>query len=411
MSSLAAFAFACCLAAGALAADLPEFLSRYEAALEGPGGEVRFGIRIEQASQLNPRAWITNGEESISVPVITLAENQVSLDFDYYDSVITATVSPDGETMQGTWKKRRGPDQWVTMPFKAKTEAPRTADIRHVPPAILGRWRVKFASDEDPAVAIFGGEDQRDLSATFLTTTGDYRFLDGHIEPDTVLEHHKLEVSCFDGSHAFLFKAQLQPDGSLKGDFWSGSSHHDTWTAVRDDDAKLPDPFGLTKFTGTAAQLDALAFPDSSGAMHALGEYAGSARIIEIFGTWCPNCRDATHVLVELDKQYRDRGLKIIGLAFEVTGDAARDRAQVKLYAERHKVEYPMLIAGRNDKAEASRAFPVIDKVRAYPTFLFIDAKGKVRGVYTGFSGPATGEEHERLKKAFAERVEEMLED
>lgn len=374
----------------------------FDAALDGPGGAVRFGIRFEQLTKSDLRAFITNGEEAIAVPKVVLADDALTLDFDYFDSVISARIDDAGSFI-GEWKRRRSADEWVTMPFRASPGGVRTMDFQYMPEWVGGRWRVKFEKEAHEAVGVFGGGDRRDLRGTFLTTTGDYRFLAGRADESAI------ELSCFDGAHAFLFKAALRPDGSLKGDFWSGPSYHDTWTAVKDDSAALPDPFGLTTFTGTAEQLDSLAYTDTGGTLRRIGEWAGKPRLIEVFGTWCPNCRDASHLLVELDKRYRGRGLAVIGLAFEVTGDAERDRRQVALYAERHGIGYPLLIAGRRDKTEASEKFPVIDRLRAYPTFIFIDAAGEVRGVYTGFSGPATGEEHERLKRAFESRIESML--
>lgn len=373
----------------------------FDAALVCEGGEVRFGIRIEGDGG-SARAWVTNGEESIEVPEFTDTNGEMRFGFDYYDSAIIARRGADG-VMLGEWKKRRGANEWTTMPFHARPGGVRTMDFREMPKEIAGRWRVKFAEEADDAVAIFGGGDRRDLRGTFLTTTGDYRFLAG------IADKSGLTLSCFDGSHAFLFTAELQPDGSLKGDFWSGATYHDTWTAVKDEAAALPDPFSLTKFTGTSAQLDALSFTDTKGKERSMSEFKGKPRVIEIFGTWCPNCLDATRLLTELDAKYRERGLSVVGLAFEVTGNAERDRKQVALYAERHHVKYPLLIAGKKDKAEASARFPVIDKLRAYPTFIFIDSTGEVRGVYTGFSGPATGEEHERLKRAFEKKIEEVI--
>ncbi len=380
----------------------------YDAVLECGGGEVRFGIRVERGARGEPRAFVTNGEEAIPVPVCAVGGDGMTLGFDYYDSTITAKIGADGGLV-GEWRKRRSAEEWVTMRFHARPGGVRTMDIQEMPGEIAGRWRVKFAGEADEAVAVFGGGDRRDLRGTFLTTTGDYRFLAGHVVVAEGMRPSGVELSCFDGAHAFLFKAALQRDGSLKGDFWSGATHHDTWTAVKDERAALPDAFGVTKFVGTAAELDGLEFADVLGVKRKLGEFRGKARIIEVFGTWCPNCLDATRVLTELDEKYRARGLSIVGLAFEVTGDAERDRKQVALYAERHGVKYPLLVAGKKDKAEASEKFPVIDKLRAYPTFVFVDGEGVVRGVYTGFSGPATGEEHERLRRAFEMKVEEML--
>ena len=108
-----------------------------------------------------------------------------------------------------------------------------------MPPDVAGRWAVDFEQDEEPAVAVFR-QDGRNLAGTFLTATGDYRYLAGTLSGD------RLRLSCFDGAHAFLFDARLRDDGSLRGDFWSRDSWHDTWTARRDPQATLADGFAQT---------------------------------------------------------------------------------------------------------------------------------------------------------------------
>ncbi len=139
--------------------------------------------------------------------------------------------------------------------------------------------------------------------------------------------------------------------------------------------------------------------------------FAGRARILEVFGTWCPNCYDATTYLVDLHERYGERGLSIVGLAFEMTGDFERDAEQVRVYSEHHGIRYPILIAGTSDKAEASKAFPLIERVKSYPTTIFMDGDGNVHTVYSGFSGPATGEAYARLQTLFESTIEELLGD
>ena len=138
-------------------------------------------------------------------------------------------------------------------------------------------------------------------------------------------------------------------------------------------------------------------------------ELSGKARVIEVFGTWCPNCHDASHYLADLHRRFRDKGLVVVGLAFELTGDLPRDTDQVKTFAERHKVEYPLLIAGISDREKASASLPMLDKLRAYPTLIVLDREGKVRAVYTGFSGPATGEAYTAFQHKFESLIESLL--
>ena len=129
-----------------------------------------------------------------------------------------------------------------------------------------------------------------------------------------------------------------------------------------------------------------------------------------MFGSWCPNCNDATSYLLELRERFGNRGLGIVGLAFEQTGDRAADMAHAARHAAHRGVDRPIPIAGASDKDEASEAFPVVDRVRAFPTFLFVDADDMIRTVDSGFSGPATGAEPPHLQAAFEGLVELLLE-
>jgi hypothetical protein len=72
-------------------------------------------------------------------------------------------------------------------------------------------------------------------------------------------------------------------------------------------------------------------------------------------------------------------------------------------------VEYPLFLAGRADKDAASAAFPAVDRVRAYPTTIFLAGDGRVRAVHSGYAGPATGAEHEALRARFEGLIEECL--
>jgi thiol-disulfide isomerase/thioredoxin len=379
----------------------------YRVWLDSPGGELPFRLEV-RVDDSGPEAWIVNGPERIAVPEVSYAQGKLVLSMPHYDSRVVLAAAAGGSRLDGEWTKRSGPDTWSRLPAHASLgDATRFAPLVASGTdgtSITGRWAVRFSSDEQPAVAIFDGATDGTVVGTFLTTTGDYRYLAGSFEGG------RLRLSCFDGAHAFLFDARLGDDGVLAGNFWSRDTWHETWTATRDPEAALPDAFGLTRWTG-AAPLDDLVFPDLDGNPRSLAdpEFDGQARILEIFGTWCPNCNDASALTVELYERYRDRGLSVVGLAFEISGDLERDSEQVRIYAERHGIDYPILIAGLHDKAEASWAFPVLDRVRAYPTFVFMDRSGEVRAIYTGFSGPATGEAHTRLREQFDTLIENLL--
>jgi thiol-disulfide isomerase/thioredoxin len=386
------------------------FEGPWRAWLDSPGGELPFGLEIARG-EAGLEAVIVNGSERISVPRVEMSEEGLVLGIDHYDSRIVAKVGDRGRRLDGRWEKTAGPEKVSELTFHATAGArPRFTDTASTPgegeSSIDGRWAVRFASSDEPAVGLFATAADGKVEGTFETTTGDYRYLAGSFSDG------RLRLSCFDGAHAFLFDAVLQDDETLTGDFWSRDTWHETWVARRNANAELADAFAQTSVID-GIDLARLVYPDLNGVPQSLADPAlgGRARLLFVFGSWCPNCSDATDYMVELDRRYRDRGLSIVGLAFELTGDPARDKEQVRLYAAHKDVDYPLLVAGVSDKTQASEAFPLIDRVRAYPTTIFLDAEGAVRAVHSGFSGPATGEAHDELRRNFERLIEQLLDD
>jgi len=393
----------------------------WRAWLDSPGGELPFGLELAQG-QGRWSAAILNGVERIEIPSVEVKDGSLMLGIPYYDSTIAATVSADGARLDGEWKRRSKGDRWVQMAFHAtagKVErfpAPTgNAGECREGSTLAGRWAIRFADDSDPAVGIFDEGAGGTVVGTILTPTGDYRYLAGvacleRVENGPLAP--RLRLSAFDGAHAFLLSAVADGSDALKGDFWSGAAYHDTWTAKRDEKAELPDAFLLTKAM-EAAKLEDVVFPDLEGNKRSLADpkFAGKARIIEVFGTWCPNCNDASHYLVELDKAYKDKGLSILGLAFEYSGEFARDAGQVRTFAAHHKIAYPILLAGTADRVKASASLPIIDGLRAFPTLLVLDRNNKIVATYTGFSGPATGAEYDRFRSRFEALIQKLLAD
>ncbi len=391
----------------------PVSVGDWDAWLESPGGELRFGLELAETPTGGLRAIIRNAGERIELDAVTVDEASIRIDFPHYDSTLTGRLFAGGRVIRGRWRKVGRDGTMSELPFHAARSVhgrrPHATDADMAPAtgdreAIDGRWLVDFESSDEPAIGVFRVAPDGHATGTFLTTTGDYRFLEGEVDGGA------LTLACFDGAHAFLFRATLREDGSLAGDFWSRDAWHESWTAEKDPGASLPDGFGETAWVGDH-DLSGLVFrnldgePTSVASLHEEGQ----PMILEVFGSWCPNCHDAAVVLEGLHERYADRGLRIVGLAFEHTGDFDRDARQVRRFAERHESGYPLLVAGVSDKAVASRALPVLDRIRAYPTTIFIDGEGKVRAIHTGFAGPATGEAHDRLRESFDPVVGQLL--
>jgi len=254
---------------------------------------------------------------------------------------------------------------------------------------ITGKWEVTFGLEEEdpyPAIGEFTQKGNH-LSGTFRTETGDYRYLEGTIQ------ENKFYLSTFDGAHAFLFAGKVLEDNTLVGSFRSGSHYRTTWTARKNPNATLISPDSLTYLLPGYESVD-FSFPDTDGKIISLNdpEYQGKAKIVQIFGTWCPNCRDETEFLKDYLIKNPNPDLAVIGLAFEKYRDADKAIATIKKYKDHFDLPYKMLYAGYYNKKEAQKSLPMLNAIISYPTMIFLDKNNQVQKIHTGFNGPATSE-------------------
>jgi|GEM_PF-166169 len=354
------------------------------------------------------RAWIVNGDERIGVASATRDDARWVLDFPHYDSRLDLALGDDG--WSGTWTKERGRAEPASVPVTAMRSEFRFEPVDGLglaPVTFAGRWRATFESGgEVPAVAVFEEGDRASmLRGTFLTDTGDYRYLAGDVAGGV------LRLSCFDGAHAFLFEAEFaaglgEADALVNGVFRSGDWWTERWSAVRDDEVELPDPLERVGVL-ESAHVEMLALPDTSGDWHPVWNLRRPA-VIEVFGSWCPNCHDAAQLMQELHAEHGDE-LDVVGIAFELTGDWERDARQVDRFRDRHDLDYTLLVGGTADKAATAQALGLTSEILSYPTTFFVDRNGAITAVYSGFSGPVTGAAHLRLRERIELEVADLL--
>jgi peroxiredoxin len=267
---------------------------------------------------------------------------------------------------------------------------------------ISGRWSAVFGegADRDTTVGEFKQAGNR-VTGTFLTTTGDYRYLEGSVSGN------KLYLSCFDGGHAFLFTATVADAQHLTEGTFGGSP----WTAIKNDNAKLPDAFSLTALKPGFQKIE-FSFPDLNGQKVSLTDarFKNKVVILQVMGSWCPNCMDETAFLVNYYKKYHKRGVEVMGLAYERTADFAKSQKAVLQEKNHFNVPYPLLITGyTNNKKETAKSLPMLSNFLAFPTTIIIDKKGNVRKIYTGFSGPGTGNYYTEFVETFEKLTDDLL--
>lgn len=379
-------------------------LGNWRAIVEIQGYDLPFNLEITKDSSGGFDAYLRNASERLLLDEVTVKDDTVSIELHVFDATIKAHI--DREELKGQFIKNFESD--YRLPFRAeygKTFRFERGQAGSNPPDFTGKYVVIFVheSDTTPAIGIF---DQMgdSVTGTFLTPTGDYRYLEGNIIDG------KLHLSTFDGNHLYLFSASKESDGSLKGRYYSGKAWNEDWTAVKNENATLPDAEKLTYLKEGYDRI-AFSFPDVTGKKVSLTDdkYKGKVVILQLFGTWCPNCMDETKFLKPWYDANSSRGIEIIGLAYERKPDFDYASGRLKKMIEKYDVKYDFVIAGTHDKAKASETLPMLNKVIAFPTTIFIGKDGKVKKIHTGFSGPGTGKYYDEFIQHFNETVNELL--
>ncbi|WP_452223080.1 peroxiredoxin family protein [Lacinutrix chionoecetis] len=360
---------------------------------------IPFTFKVNDANNLT----VFNAEEQIEVDEITYRNDSVFINMPVFEALLAAKIKD--ETLNGNFiiegKER-------VVPFKAEKNNTRFNITANAEANIAGNWETVFSPDSEDDKYIAKGvfkQNGNQVTGTFLTETGDYRFLEG------VINGNDLKLSTFDGAHAFLFTGTVI-DSTINGTFYSGNHWKEPFTAKRNANYQLPSANELTYLNEGYDSL-AFTFPDANGNMVSLSDerFKDKVVLVQIMGTWCPNCLDESKYYADFYKNNKDKGLEIVALAFEYAKTDEKAFTSIKRLQDRIDITYPILLAqtGSTSKQKAQEKLPMLNHVLSYPTTIFIDKKGKVRKIHTGFNGPATGEKFVEFKKEFTGFVGELL--
>ena len=204
-----------------------------------------------------------------------------------------------------------------------------------------------------------------------------------------------------------MFTAKISGDSLTGGTFCYSLRDTEKWSGIKNDKATLPDANTLTFLKPGFISVD-FSFPDVTGKMISIKDeqYKNKVTIVQILGSWCPNCMDETRFLADFKK--KNPSVEIIGLAFVKSLERSFVNPKIQRLKTRFGVSYPILLAGKNDKADASDKLPMLNKIISFPTTIIIDKKGTVRQIHTGFSGPGTGQYYNKFVEEFTRFVEKL---
>ncbi len=417
--------------------DIPSIVGRWDSQLlpvQGSGEPVPFEIAI-QVVQRNLRADLLNGPSRMAFSRVDWKSPVLTLRLDQYEGAIVANCADKlCNKLAGFYTRPHG-----KTPVKFKFVATRhPIELQHSPmawswPTLEGNWIFKFdlpeGNNERIAPARFtqgpaegtdkGGVDAA-INGTINAVSGDFGLMHGSIVIDSLDKKSskltRFTVSRFDGIHAVIMKGQFMPDGSLAGNITFSFTKPTAFTAVRATPAPeatatnaVPNPETLTSVKDSSEPFRFSGVDPATGKTVTNDDelFRGKVVIVDIFGTWCPNCHDEAPLLADLYNRYRAKGLEIVGLSYEYTDDRTRNDRLIKLYRDTYNIQFPLLLAGTTDEGQIAKTLPQLVKFGAYPTTIFLDRDGRVHAIHAGFAGPATGNFAE-VKARFEQLVEEL---
>jgi thiol-disulfide isomerase/thioredoxin len=338
-----------------------------------------------------------NGDERVRSTTGRFDNGSLVLTFDEYAATLDATLR-DGR-LEGRYDRgARG-----VYPFRATrfSQPPVTGDNA---PSIAGLWNIQVKSAKGEAAWRFiVRQAGPEISAAILRVDGDTGTLSG-----TYRDGHFV-LSHFSGARPSLLDVTVATDGTLD----IVQNGETKLRAVRADVAEaegLPRPSDPSRFTSVKDPSEPFrfSFPGLDGGIVANTDarFAGKVVILNISGSWCPNCHDEAPFLAELHRRYRARGLEVVSLSFEEKAQL-ENPARLRAFIKRYGIEYPVLLAG--EPPELSDKLPQAVNLSAFPTTFFVGRDGLVRGAHAGFASAASGRFHAEAKADIIANVERLL--
>jgi thiol-disulfide isomerase/thioredoxin len=375
----------------------------WDATISFGGQDIPFRLQIAGDGS-NLKGWLFNGDDKVVASGASFQNGSLVLNFDSYAAKLEAKLQ------DGALVGQYGPMLKKNYPIKAQRHATggTTSTISPPPASINGLWEVpvKSGKGEQAWRLIVQQKSASDVSAAILRVDGDTGALTGGYKDG------KFVLSHFSGGRPSLMILTPASDGTLAIDMTDlhGSSQ---MTATRPDVARakgLPPPADPDHHTTVknASEPFRFSFPDLNGKIvsNTDARFQGKVVLVNVTGSWCPNCHDEAPFLAELYRKYRSQGLEVVALSFE-EGDQLTNPTRLRAFMKEYGIDYTVLLGGTPDDRDAKLTQPV--NLNSWPTTFFLGRDGRVRFVHAGFPGPASGELYHKAVHEFDAQVESLL--
>jgi thiol-disulfide isomerase/thioredoxin len=392
----------------------------WDGAIQGKAGEVNFTIDLQTNADGVLQATLVNATDRQLFSSATWKDGDLILRMDYYDGVLSARlVSP--QRMEGEYSRQTSKGR-VHIPLILTLHQEAGAGKPWAGPTLTGEWAFHWPDEEGAeknTLATFqqqktaAADGKAAVTGIIEPVSGDTGLLHGNVF--TAADGHThFHLSRFDGIHVMAIDGEFLPDGNLQGQE-GGVVALSPFTAGRSKNTTSVDPNALAEsLTHVKDPAEPFRFRavDESGKTldQDSPEFKGKPLIIDIFGSWCPNCHDEAPVLEKLYRKYHDQGLQIVGLAYEYTDDTPRNFRQIAIYRDKYALTFSLLLAGTTDQGQIAKTLPQLVNFGAFPTSIYIDRSGHVRAIQAGFTGPSTGEKFQQVQQRMDELTREIVE-
>jgi thiol-disulfide isomerase/thioredoxin len=361
-------------------------------------------------AEKNSKSPITiyNGKEVYQLSVNKRIGDTIVYQFPAQDAEWRIAFNEDFSEARGWWinYNKKTPVLYPIHLYNGVKEL--SADLSTLPVDLSGKWKVLFqpgTPKEEVLVGVFEQDSGNFIYGSFLSETGDYRYLHGYVADG------KLHLQTYTGYWAFVVEADLNGSNEMTGVFYSGGKSSSPFKAIKDETVQLRDEAELTYLIKRDERVVLNNLIKLNGRKMNLDlSKNGQLTLIQIMGTWCPNCIDEANLLKELHAAYGKQGLEIIALGFEVGTDTKKQRSRLKRFVKDLQVNYPVYLAGTSSKEAAAAYFPMLNGIMSFPTSFLVDEQGKIIAIHTGFSGPATGAAYTELVNKYKQEIENALE-
>jgi len=127
--------------------------------------------------------------------------------------------------------------------------------------------------------------------------------------------------------------------------------------------------------------------PDMNGRKVDLVSFKGQVIVIEFWATWCAPCREEIPLLNQIHKEYREKGVVIIGISLD-----RKPPQEVRKFLDQLRVEYPNVM-GDEETFERYSQMANLGPIRGIPATFVIDRNGQICQRYMGLTEKSILEE------------------